>query len=94
MWLRFSLNGLDILGVVVVQPILEAPMAVATALSSVRLIVVAHLLVSARLVHHVHMLLLLLVGIVWVVIVMVLNEVRTAVLTEVPVLLIDVVGWT
>lgn len=74
MWLRLSLNGLDILGVVVIQPILEASVPVATALSSVRLVVVAHLLVTARLVHHEHMLLLLLlVGVVLVVIVMVLN---------------------
>lgn len=95
MWLRLGLNGLDILGVVVVQPILEASMAaMATALASVRLVAVAHLLVAARLVHHVHVLLLLLIGIVRVVIVMVLDEVRTAVLAKVPVLLIDVVGWT
>lgn len=72
MWLRFGLNGLDIRGVVVVQPILEA-VTMATALPSMLLVVVAHLLVAALLVHHVHMLLLLLVGIIRVVIVMVLN---------------------
>lgn len=74
MRLRFGLNGLDILGVVIVQPILETSVAVATALPSMLLVVVAHLLVAALLVHHVHMLLLLLlVGIIRVVIVMVLN---------------------